>query len=107
MTWSPRLDSKPGTSLPGGLPSEFELTVALRAYFGRDQLASQHLNHGHAPTSADRAIVSDYMRAHGVIVLQIYQPESRFWIFQSLEASLFVAMAAALVGLAIWSIRRA
>ncbi len=40
-------------------------------------------------------------------VLQVYQPESRFWLFQGIEASLFVVLAAALVGVAIWSVRRA
>lgn len=51
--------------------------------------------------------MGDYLRAHGVIVYQLYQPESRFWLFQRLEAGLFIALAAALIGLAIWSTRRA
>jgi len=50
---------------------------------------------------------ADYMRAHGVVVLQLYQPESRFWLFQGMEAALFVVLAAALIGLAVWAIRRA
>jgi hypothetical protein len=40
-------------------------------------------------------------------VLQLYQPENRFWLFQSMEAALFVVLAAALIGLAVWAIRRA
>lgn len=51
--------------------------------------------------------MGDYLRAHGVVLLQLYQPESRYWLFQSLEATLFVALAAALIGVVIWSIRRA
>jgi hypothetical protein len=51
--------------------------------------------------------LGDYMRAHGVVVLQAYQPESRFWLFQGMEAGLFVALAAGLMVLLIWSIRRA
>jgi ABC-2 family transporter protein len=50
---------------------------------------------------------ADYMRAHGVVVLQLYQPESRFWLFQGMEGALFVVLAAALIGLTIWAIRRA
>jgi hypothetical protein len=51
--------------------------------------------------------VSDYFRAHGIIVLQVYQPESRFWLFQEIEAVLFVVLAAILLGVTTWSIRRA
>ncbi len=51
--------------------------------------------------------VDDYFRAHGVILLQVYQPESRFWLFQSIEAGMFVVLAAILLGVAMWSIRRA
>lgn len=51
--------------------------------------------------------LADYMRAHGVVVLQLYQPEGRFWLFQSMEAALFLILAVALIGLAVWAIRRA
>ena len=51
--------------------------------------------------------VDDYFRAHGIIVLQVYQPESRFWPFQGIEAGLFVVLAAIALGVAMWSIRRA
>lgn len=51
--------------------------------------------------------LADYMRAHGVVVLQLYQPEGRFWLFQSTEAALFLILAVALIGLAVWAIRRA
>lgn len=59
-------------------------------------------NMGSLPGSVD-----DYFRAHGIIVLQVYQPESRFWPFQGIEAGLFVGLAAILIGVAMWSIRRA
>jgi ABC-type transport system involved in multi-copper enzyme maturation permease subunit len=51
--------------------------------------------------------VGDYLRAHGVIAYQLYQPESRFWLFQNLEAGLFLTLAVFLIGLAVWSTRRA
>jgi ABC-2 family transporter protein len=51
--------------------------------------------------------LADYMRAHGVVVLQLYQPEGRFWLFQSMEAALFLILAVTLIGLAAGAIRRA
>jgi hypothetical protein len=34
---------------------------------------------------------------HGVRVIQLYQPESRFRLFQSIEAGIFVALALVLL----------
>jgi hypothetical protein len=34
---------------------------------------------------------------HGGRVIQLYQPESRFWLFQSIEAGIFVALALVLL----------
>jgi hypothetical protein len=36
----------------------------------------------------------------------LYQPADRFWIFQSIEAGIFVALAAAALGTAIWLLHR-
>jgi ABC-type transport system involved in multi-copper enzyme maturation permease subunit len=36
----------------------------------------------------------------------LYQPADRFWIFQSIEAGIFVALTAAALGTAIWLLRR-
>ena len=35
-----------------------------------------------------------------------YQPASRFWAFQGFEAAIFVLLALALVGFAIWWVLR-
>jgi ABC-type transport system involved in multi-copper enzyme maturation permease subunit len=51
--------------------------------------------------------MGDYLRAHGLIAYQLYQPESRFWLFQNLEGGLFLTLAVFLIGLAVWSTRRA
>jgi hypothetical protein len=40
-------------------------------------------------------------------VLQIYQPESRFWLFQGIEGALFAMLTALLIGAVIWSLGRA
>jgi hypothetical protein len=36
----------------------------------------------------------------------LYQPAGRFWAFQAIEASVFVGLAAALLGVAIWRLNR-
>jgi hypothetical protein len=40
------------------------------------------------------------MAAHGFHTQLIYQPASRFWTFQGIEAGIFVVLAAALIALA-------
>jgi hypothetical protein len=35
-----------------------------------------------------------------VLVVQHYQPESRFWLFQSIEAAIFIALALLLMAIA-------
>ena len=35
----------------------------------------------------------DCLLSHGVLVVQQYQPESRFWLFQGIEAAIFIALA--------------
>ena len=70
-------------------------------------VSDQFYNQLVANAGALQGSLADYLRAHDVIALQIYQPESRFWLFQSLEALLFVVLAAGLLTLSAWSIRRA
>jgi len=38
--------------------------------------------------------------------LTLYQPADRFWLFQGIESAVFVALAAALLGLTIWWVQR-
>jgi hypothetical protein len=35
-----------------------------------------------------------------------YQPGSRFWAFQGIESAIFVALAAVLVGITVWAVKR-
>ena len=44
--------------------------------------------------------------AHGWLETTVYQPASRFWLFQGIETAIFVALAAALIGLTIWWVQR-
>lgn len=46
--------------------------------------------------------VSPCLRQHHVLEYAIYQPASRFWTFQAIEASIFLAIALALVGASVW-----
>jgi hypothetical protein len=50
--------------------------------------------------------VMDCMEQSGYQVTSTYQPAERYWAFQWLESSIFVALAAAIGGLAFWRIRK-
>ena len=43
---------------------------------------------------------------HGIKVLQTYQPADRFPLFQGIESAIFVIAAIALLGFAVWLVRR-
>ena len=45
------------------------------------------------------------LASHGFHQLATYQPDSRFWAFQGMEAGIFVVLALALVGFAWWWVR--
>ena len=42
---------------------------------------------------------------HGVFSSVVYQPASRFWLFQGVESAVFLTLAVALLALAVWWIR--
>lgn len=46
------------------------------------------------------------MKAHGWSLYTIYQPADRFWLFQGIESAIFFGLAAALLALTIWWVRR-
>jgi hypothetical protein len=46
------------------------------------------------------------LHQHGIRSLEVYQPGNRFWTFQLIEAGLLVALAAVLLGVAVWLIHR-
>ncbi len=43
--------------------------------------------------SAGPPPLHECLLSHGVLVVQHYQPESRFWLFEGIEAAIFVGMA--------------
>ncbi len=50
------------------------------------------------------SISNSCMAAHGFHQLITYQPDSRFWAFQGIEAAGFIVMAIALIGFAFWRV---
>jgi len=46
------------------------------------------------------------LAAHGYQGSVTYQPASRFWAFQGIETGIFLLLAAALIGIAFWVLRR-
>lgn len=59
------------------------------------------------PKAVDRASMSDCMAKLGYHVKTTFQPASRYWHFQWVEAGIFVTLAAALLAFAVvWTLRR-
>ncbi|MGV9976484.1 ABC transporter permease subunit [Micromonospora wenchangensis] len=58
--------------------------------------------------AADRAgtNLNQFLHARGVQEFGVYHPADRFWTFQLIEAALFVAVAAVLIGVVVWRVRR-
>jgi hypothetical protein len=46
------------------------------------------------------------LAAHGIVGWEFYQPGDRFWTFQSIEAAIFIGLAALLVGLTVYWVTR-
>jgi hypothetical protein len=53
-----------------------------------------------------RVSVPQCVIAHGVHLHEAWQPASRFWLFQGIEAAIFTALTFSLIALAIWWVRR-
>ncbi len=47
-----------------------------------------------------------YLHGHGLQYRILYQPADRFWTFQTIEAALFIGLATALLGIAIWRLHK-
>ncbi len=55
-----------------------------------------------APPSGGKGVLGQCLASHGFRQAVTFQPAGRFWAFQGMEAAIFVVLAAALVGFAIW-----
>jgi hypothetical protein len=47
-----------------------------------------------------------YWKAHGISMVQYYQPGDRFWTFQTIESGILLALAAILLGLSVYWVTR-
>lgn len=58
--------------------------------------------------AADRAgtNLNQFLHTRGIQQFRVYHPADRFWTFQLIEAALFVAVAAVLIGVVVWRVRR-
>jgi hypothetical protein len=86
---------------PGGWVLSDTLVDAggARITAGREDLAILHAQHA-------RLDPHDYLATLGWRRVISFQPASRFWDFQLIEASIFVALALAVVAATVWAIRR-
>ncbi|MET7877616.1 ABC transporter permease subunit [Micromonospora sp. DT68] len=50
--------------------------------------------------------VNQFLHERGIQEFGVYHPADRFWAFQLIEAALFVAVAAVLIGVVVWRVRR-
>jgi hypothetical protein len=58
------------------------------------------------PMVAGKDEVGRCLSQLGVRIVDTYQPGSRYWLFQGIESAIFLALAAGMVVLAMWLIRR-
>jgi hypothetical protein len=58
--------------------------------------------------AADRAgtNLGQFLHARGVQQFEVFHPAGRFWTFQLIEAGIFVVVAAVLIGVVVWRVRR-
>jgi hypothetical protein len=75
-------------SAPGGNPS--------RAFYSRS----------HACFNGPHGLIEGCLHRLGFLDTITYQPAGRFWIFQGIEAGIFVLLASALFAVAAWWVRR-
>jgi hypothetical protein len=97
-----------GQDSPPGNP--WVLSRALANGAGHRVATNDH--YAYVPASCHGSVfrgptaLSDCLKAHGYHWLVTYQPASRFWDFQAIEAGLFLLLAAVLVLFAFWRIER-
>ncbi len=58
------------------------------------------------PSIGGKDDVGQCLARLGVRIVDTYQPGGRFWLFQGIESAIFLVLAAGLVALAMWLVRR-
>ena len=67
--------------------------------------STAHRSRPYAPRPC-RTPIAPCMAAHGYRGYLTYQPASRFWAFQGIETGIFLVLAAALLGVTFWVLKR-
>jgi hypothetical protein len=93
-----------GIRIGSGRPGDWTLDWAL-IQNGQRLTESQLRDLGDAAAAANVAI-STYFHDHGVQTAVTYHPASHFWTLQYFEAGVFVALAAGLLAVVVWRVRR-
>jgi hypothetical protein len=107
----PRVRTFPleATLMPNRVLGDWVIDSGVRDASGRLVVANGQVMCGGAsrPPGADAHVCgSELGLGPGAYNWQLYQPGSRFWLFQSIESGIFVALAAVLLYLAIRQVRR-
>jgi hypothetical protein len=104
-TASPRIGPMTPPVSPG--PPDWTLSRDLVDHTGhtlsptlQDQV-SQQMSNLDSQTARDA-----YLHAHALQYRLLLQPANRFWTFQTIEAALYIGLAAALIGIAIWRLHK-
>jgi hypothetical protein len=63
------------------------------------------INPGNLQLAGTSSALSQCLRSHGVVYLTIYQPATRFWLFQGIESAIFLLLSVLLLGFTIWWVR--
>ncbi len=50
--------------------------------------------------------MSSYFHTHGILATVLYQPADRYWLFQGIEAAIFLTVAVALLALTVGLVRQ-
>jgi hypothetical protein len=97
-TWTP--GTRPPTGESSGWISDSGISLPANLHGGPSMLARTC---GLTNTSPEQLVASGpCLRTHGILEYAVYQPASRFWTFQAIETSIFIAIAAALLATTIW-----
>jgi hypothetical protein len=94
----------------GPPPGAWVLSTALVGPAGASLAPGIHYAPGHSSGLCSTAELAgpkffgQCLSRHGFHQLVTYQPDSRFWTFQGVEAGIFVLLAAALVAFAAWRV---
>jgi hypothetical protein len=110
MEWKLRPQLLPAITAPAGGPN----VAAVPA--GAWQLGTRYLYPSGAefPQEQFDALMrsfrggdlSAYLRSHDAVAMSFYQPADRYWLFQSIEAGVFIGLSLVLVLFTVWLVRR-